>query len=100
MFSLSSNFSDFGHTSPPAGHLLDAVDLLRPVIFGRHPALLPKHFEIQGLKGCRRHFQHHPAAVAHDLGGNIKGFRFNIKIVIAVIVPPSTSPAGTGESNI
>ena len=71
MFSLSSNFSDFGHTSPPAGHLFGAVGLLRPAIFGRCPALLPKHFEIQGLKGCRRHFQHHPAAVAHDLGGDV-----------------------------
>ena len=71
MFSLSSNFSDFGNTSPPAGHLFGAVGLLRPAIFGRCPAFLPKHFEIQGLKGCLRHFQHHAAAVTHDLGGDV-----------------------------
>ena len=71
MFSLSSNFSVFGNTSPPAGHLFGAASLLRPAILGRRPALLPKHFEIQGLKGCRRHFQHHPAAVTHDLGGDV-----------------------------
>jgi len=70
MFSLSSNFSDFGNTSPPAGHLFGAVGLLRPAIFGRCPAFLPKHLEIQGFKGGRRHFQHHSAAMTHDLGGD------------------------------
>ena len=71
MFSLSSNFSDFGNTSPPVGTLFGADGLLRPAIPGRRCAPLPKHFEIQGLKGCRRHFQHHPAAVTHDLGGDV-----------------------------